>query len=842
MKTSSLILALLLLITHVGTTQKLQLDTSSYRKWPSLENPSISNDGRYVMYTIKNEPLNSFSLVVKSTNGKWEIKYPGIQFGTFSVSSTIACLSQPAGESILLDLKEKKERRFSGRFISLRNIIIYRSNLKPDKIIIENLISRKRDSIDNIKDYEYVHGAKGLILIQSPKDKSHLLSYIWYDLSTQTKIKFGEGTNIRNIILSSDRNKIGYISENIAVSKIQICTYQYPDRKAKVIFEQKESDSLRLVNLKMFCANNANILLEMKSTKIATPAFKNLNIWSYIDSELPPRHHLTTSNFIHAILSTGDLNKLMILSYENETLEVLNKNGGCGWARIVNYIPSKGTESPRVDVFAISLVDGSRIRVDERFSVSPDEKFFLYFNHQEQDFYTYEILTGVIRNVSKNINADWQYLYRGCAGWFENDAAIVIYDKYDIWKIDPLGKQSSINLTNNYGQKNKIQFSFMINKFETNRFKNNTQKNLIAFNTENKENGFFKLTFGKNYDPEKLFMGPFVFEVPDNEPNVNGFMPLKALGAKGYLIKRMRVDQSPNYFWTTDFKNFTTLSSIYPEKKYYWLMSELHTYNKLKNNKGILYKPENFDSSKKYPVIITYYQLMSDRLNTYLEPGYSTSRINIPMFVCKDYLVFCPDIKYRKGYTGESALECVTDAANYLQNISYIDKQKIGIAGHSFGGFETNYIITHTNIFKAAYSGAGVSDLLSYYGGLRDGNIRHSIVENGQYRIASSLWENKDLYIMNSPIFLADKVTTPILFMHGSKDEAVPFGQVVEFFAALKRFNKAAWLLEYIQAGHFLSTYDDQSDFNIRLQQFFDYNLKDSICPRWMLDKQPNWK
>jgi len=158
----------------------------------------------------------------------------------------------------------------------------------------------------------------------------------------------------------------------------------------------------------------------------------------------------------------------------------------------------------------------------------------------------------------------------------------------------------------------------------------------------------------------------------------------------------------------------------------------------------------------------------------------------------------------------------------------------MGLQGHSFGGYETNYLITHSCLFAAACETAGVSDLISEYGSDARGTYPMYHAELSQGRIGATPWQRADLYINNSPIFNADKVTTPLLMMHNKGDDVVPFSQGMEFFMALRRLGKRVWLLQYDGSGHVINGNKSALDFTIRVTQFFAHYLKDDPAPTWM--------
>jgi dipeptidyl aminopeptidase/acylaminoacyl peptidase len=267
-------------------------------------------------------------------------------------------------------------------------------------------------------------------------------------------------------------------------------------------------------------------------------------------------------------------------------------------------------------------------------------------------------------------------------------------------------------------------------------------------------------------------------------------------------------------------------------------------------SKGILYKPENFDSTKKYPVIFNYYEAMSHLMYEFPEAGYSGGNINIPWFVSRGYLVFNPDIYFKPAKSsnktvGEWAFNSVVSAAKYLSRFSFIDSTKMAIQGHSFGGLETSYLVTHTNIFAAAAEAAGSTDPISAYLTLVPlvSSIEHftkqAAIETGHELYESTPWERKDLWLRNSAVLNADKVTTPLLIMHCMKDNQVQWRQGVELFMALRRLHKKVWMLQYDNGNHGVFG-RDAIDYTKRLTQFFDHYLKDSPPPIWMTKGVPS--
>jgi dipeptidyl aminopeptidase/acylaminoacyl peptidase len=419
-------------------------------------------------------------------------------------------------------------------------------------------------------------------------------------------------------------------------------------------------------------------------------------------------------------------------------------------------------------------------------------------------------------------------------GWID-DEHILVYDLYDIWQIDLEYPRLSVNLTNGYGRRNKIQFR-VTPGINIKPLTINSSIILSSFNKRDKNAGFYQIQVNKNTNPKLLSLGPYVFD-----PYLDGFSEVKARDTEAYIVRRESCTESPNYFWTTDLTNFVPVSNVHPEKDFNWPISELVHFKTVDNRieEAIIYKPLDFDQRKKYPVIFYYYETKSDNLNKYDPPANIFDNFSVSWFVSQGYIVITPDIHYKIGEPGLSAFNSVVGAAIYAKQFSWIDSKKMGLYGHSFGGYETNFIVSHSNIFSAACSSSGASNLISRYGSLSgDGSSQQERSEQSQTRIGASLWEKPGLYIKNSPIFFVDNVNTPLLTVANKNDGNVPFAQGLEWFLALRRNGKRVWMLQYDNGYHNLSG-KNYIDFFERVTQFFNHYLKCDFAPHWMLNGVP---
>lgn len=294
----------------------------------------------------------------------------------------------------------------------------------------------------------------------------------------------------------------------------------------------------------------------------------------------------------------------------------------------------------------------------------------------------------------------------------------------------------------------------------------------------------------------------------------------------------------------TDFSEIVKLTSLGKQmEQFKWGNVELVSWSSFDGNKmdGLLYTPENMDSTKKYPMIVYFYEKYSDDLYRFYNPSPSRSTVNFSVYTSNDYIVFVPDITYQTGMPGKSAYDDIISGTLEMCKRPYINKDKMGIQGQSWGGYQVAWLVTQTKLFKAGMAGAPVSNMTSAYGGIRweSGMSRMFQYEKSQSRIGATLWENTLSYLENSPVFYADRVETPLLIMHNDADGAVPWYQGIEYFTALRRLGKPSWLLVYNGEEHNLTKWHNRVDLSIRMMQFFDHYLKDQPEPVWMKEGIP---
>ncbi len=475
--------------------------------------------------------------------------------------------------------------------------------------------------------------------------------------------------------------------------------------------------------------------------------------------------------------------------------------------------------------------------------LSPSGRYVVWF--QDRDYYVYDIADGQIRKVSEGIDVPlWDEKDdhpmipqpHGLAGWGKDDDALIVYDRYDIWSIDPKGIRAPFTLTKDDGRKYNRRYRYMKTDPDHRFFSPKEEMLLSVFDYSSKENGLATLSYGTAAKPAMRILDGYSFT-----------QLKKALDKPVYSFVKSNFSVLPDVYVSngTDFAKARKLSDANPQAKdYNWGTAELVKWYAYDGSlsEGVLYKPEDFDPSKKYPMLCVFYETGSEDLYTHYTMQPSWSWVNYPFYVSRGYVVFVPDIHYTAGVPGECAYNYVCSGAEELcKRYEWIDKDRIGIDGQSWGGYQTAYLVTRTDMFACAGSGAPVANMTSAFGGIRweSGDSRQGQYEMGQSRIGRNLWDATELYVANSPVFHANRVNTPLLIMHNDADGAVPWYQGIEMFMALRRLGKPVWMLQYNGEAHNLRERKNRKDITIRLQQFFDHYLKGDPMPEWMKNGIP---
>ncbi len=611
-----------------------------------------------------------------------------------------------------------------------------------------------------------------------------------------------------------------------------------------------------------------------------------VDIWHYRDPDLQPMQKVNAeqekTRSFRAVVTLEDKRLVQLASADMPDLHLTeDSTRGLGQSN-VPYRQEVSWDAEHDDFYTVNLADGARRKIIThcRFgaSLSPGGTYVLYFDDRDANWYAVRWTDGTViplTNKSLGVRFDNEVSDTpeparpwGVAGWTEGDHSVLVYDRFDIWELRPDGTPPRM-VTNGVGRRQHLVFRHQRTEAEEGAppmpvrvrplerhdepIKLDKPLLLLATDEITKATGFFRVTLPQPpaspaQTPAKgARKAPPAPPAPTPLPDpvklimldklVGGL--IKAKQADTVVFTEQRFDEFPN-LWVSDLSMASParISDANPQQaRYIWGRSELIDYVNADGVRlhAILTKPENFDPSKKYPLMVYIYEQLTEGLHRFVPPAPGTS-INVTRFVSNGYLVLQPDIVYTTGYPGQSALKCVLPAVERVVSLGYVDPKRIGIQGHSWGGYQVTYLITQTNVFRAVEAGAAVSDMVSAYGGIRwgTGMSRAFQYERTQSRIGAPPWQRPLQFIENSPLFWVEKVQTPYLTIHNDEDDAVPWYQGIEFFSALRRLGKEAYLFVYNGEKHSLHERDNQKHWTVHLCEFFDYYLKDAPKPEWM--------
>ncbi|OGX89386.1 peptidase S9 [Hymenobacter lapidarius] len=587
-----------------------------------------------------------------------------------------------------------------------------------------------------------------------------------------------------------------------------------------------------------------------------------LDIWNYKDDYLQPTQLKNLKKDLQrnylAVIYPRQANKFVQLEDEYLRDSYMAENTNAEYVLAVTdtakRIAAQWEGGTRKQAYLVSTRTGQRIAINptaakSRFQLSPHGDYALWYDDAAKAWFSFAAATRKVTNLTgktgvsftdeENDSPTDPEAY-GVAAWTKDDAAVLLFDRYDIWKVNPQ-TGAAVNFTNGLGRANKLIFRYRMPVEKQKFIEPKDELLLLAQNDVTKEWGYYQKALGSTKAPQLLTMGKFGYS-----------QLLRAKNADVRLYTKANVSMSPDVYVSRDFGKETKLSAINAQQQdYNWFTAELVHWTTPKGFKatGVLYKPEGFDPAKKYPMVSYFYEKLSDGLYKYTAPAPTPSRLDIAMFASNGYLVFTPDISYTIGEPGPSAVEFINSGVEELKKNAWVDGARLGIQGQSWGGYQVAYLITQTNMYAAAWAGAPVVNMTSAYGGIRweSGVSRQFQYERTQSRIGGTLWEKPDLYIRNSPLFQLPKVQTPVVIMSNDADGAVPWYQGIEMFTDLRRLGKPVWLLQYNGEAHNLVKRENRKDISIRELQFFDHYLKGAPAPEWLstgvpaVEKGRNW-
>ncbi|MCC9073531.1 prolyl oligopeptidase family serine peptidase [Flavobacterium sp. F-65] len=850
--------------------QKKNLTINDYPKWGELSLNKMSANGQWICYSMTYENRLD-TLFVKNTKSLLTKAFPLGNNGDFITSDWFTY--QTAQELHLLNLKTGKQETVDNAIQYVyapkakKLLILKTEKDKENVLIIRDLDGMIQERIERVNTF-VMDPTNQIVLYTTTIGKQHIINLLQLSQENKKTTLFSGSSSFSNLTWDEKGKSLAFMQKypdessfnntifyyNVSNKKLYTTSSQaqnsflgdslcMPSNILGYMFKLKISDDMRSVFFNVqqkikskdtirdtavqLWNGNAKLIYPMQE-KQKNNKRTYLALWRPLENQF----QLISNDILPKYMLTGD-QKYAILSNEEQ------------------YEPQYSKQGPR-DFYLMDVSTGKSELLLKKQSgsldhttASPNGRYIAYF--QQKDWWIYDVTKKIHINITKNIGVSFSNNQKGHPqknnaysplGWTQEDKEILLYDAYDIWAIRPDGS-SARRLT--HGRESQTQFRLAGSTYV---LPAKVNYDGMIFYTHNLDTGLLLETTS-----EQGYYGFYKCSSKSNEKLVfstNSRLDQLIQSDRGnvFIYTEQRYDLSPRLMLqshTDKIPKVLLLQSNPQQQQFYWGKSELIQYknSKGKSLQGILYYPANYNNQKKYPMIVYIYEKLSKKLhNKYLNPSQfigEDEAFNSTSFTTQGYFVLAPDIIYEIGNVGVSAVDCVVSATNEVIAQGHVLPNKIGLIGHSFGGYETDFIITQTNLFAAAAAGAAATDLTSFY--LTVGRTGRDDIwrfENHQWRMGKSLFEDKEGYDRNSPIVHAKNITTPLLSWTGGKDKQVNWNQSIEFYLALRRLEKKHIMLLYPKEEHTISNSENQKDLSNRVHEWFDYHLKDMQPSSWI--------
>lgn len=563
-----------------------------------------------------------------------------------------------------------------------------------------------------------------------------------------------------------------------------------------------------------------------------------VDVWHWNDDRIQPlqkKRYTSDKNFSY--ISGWNIDEDKFIQIANEKMKNARLSGDQKFAYAYDQTPYEPAfKMSYADYYLIDLSNVRREKIFDNFagsfSASPDGKYLIYF--KDKNWWTFDIknrrhinLTGTTGIDFWNTRDDHPQELRppfGSGGWTNDDKEVVLYDEYDVYSFKPDGSEFT-RLTK--GKEVETIFRIQRLDYENDYIDTKEPIYLRATGDKSKKSGYYKMKFGS--EAEELIFADISIRIQ------------KAKEADKFIYTAQTYVESPNVFYVDgDFNNAVKLSDTNPQQKdFAWGKTELVNYVNADGVKlqGSLHYPANYEPGKKYPMIVYIYELRSGSIHRYITPSIKSS-YNTTNYVQQGFFIFQPDIIYKDDLPGVSAVDCVIPAVNEVISTGMIDEKRIGLMGHSWGAYQTAFIITATDIFSAAVAGAPLTDMISMYTGVywNSGGPNANIFEVSQGRFTKPYYEEMDIYLKNSPMFNAEKINTPLLVTFGDQDGAVDWHQGIEMYTTMRRMKKNMIMLVYEGENHGLRKEENMLDYTKKVNEFFNHYLLEKEPAKWVSD------
>tara|TARA_R110002050_G_scaffold281956_2_gene429659 strand:+ start:32347 stop:34947 length:2601 start_codon:yes stop_codon:yes gene_type:complete len=854
---------LVLAIVNNTFAQNKTIDEASYSQWKRLDKTAISQNGQWVLYNYdyndKNLQKEPAFVEIYNISNSNKFRLNGIDNATFFANGTWIKYKRPnVNGQILMNLKTKdtlvcNKSGFLMTYANTFNII----NKDKETLHIYNLSRKDSLTLYNIVEYKLFDKGQKIIYSQNIKHVTYLKAG---SIFGKHKIIYKNNKNVLADFFFDEATQSGsFFVKPITASLGKLYTYSIQKQmlpKEVLDFNTLNiPDSLTVTeNAYNITPNTKKIILNVNSLQHTVDNNQKeksgVVVWKWDEGSLDRRNKQNRHNAVRPLQSKFIYDcirkKILQLTDGKEDYFLSPQSDNYKYAFSASNTPyTIETDWKLVsnsDVYLIEVKSGKKKKIATRVHnfpiINPEGTYAIIYNSTEKKWYKFNLSADNLDDVNPiSITSAFPYaLYNeaydmpgvpeayGVAGWLNNGSTVLIYDKYDIWAIDLTGRRAVYSITQQFGRTHHIVLRLSHNN--PNQNLNLSQAIFLnSFNEKIKAKGIYILQAG---NVKKRIEGDFNIDVKGISEN------------KETLIFTKENYNTPPNLWCSNlsFTKIKQVTNINPlQSEYAFGKAELMHWKNFegKTNEGILYLPENYNTSKKYPVIVNFYEIKSNRLHDYIYPEYSAASINIPTYVSNGYVVFQPDVHFTVGKPGRSAYNAVISGVQQLIDQGIASSSEIAIQGHSWGAYETAYLIGKTHLFTCAVSAATLTNMTVDYTSLRSNGLSSMFMyEAGQCRMGKPMFDDIEAYIDNSPIFHVKNIQTPLLLLHNDGDLTVPFSQGLSMFFALRRECKPVWLLNYKGEGHDIGDANNKKDWSQKMQSFFDYYLKHKAKPNWM--------
>ena len=835
--------------------EKKILRAEDYPLWGTLSVDALSDKGGWVSFYMRYEN-GSDTLFVTDTSTRKRFVFPKAQNGHFNGEVVFACLDREKNFKLIY-LPHGKMQSFEG-------VSAYTFSGNQKYLLLERYDETKNrylevrkptgewvKTIDSINQWELSPSGTSLLYATTDENINSVVLLNLEDKPISTLITQSASSVFSALVWHEKSLSTAWMS--VAEGRDpQIQFYNIGNRELFTLEPEKIAGFPKLMQVNRKLLRSLRIAsegrsiffnLQMKDVQGSPPP---VQVWNSADTMLYPTREMTGGNDYVDRVAVWFPEKGRFLQLTNKEQSKLLLAGNGRFAVTNNPLeeePQFRENAVRdfyitdLEINTKELLLKAQSGANGQLLASPDGKYIGYF--KDGDWWTYNLLTKKHINLSSNLGVLCYDTATGepfgHPGWEDKDSSMLVYDQYDIWKLDPDGK--ALRLTN--GRESGTVF----------RVVETTDEQFVKLYQNGYTAGRFDSNTGWVISSRHLVSGATAFYEYNQDKGIRLLdggafrvrQLVKAVAVNGYAYNTESYDCSPSLYYKKvgRTKSVPLFESNLQQKHFRWGSEKLISYDAPdgKHLQGILYYPAGYDATKKYPMIVHIYQKQSHNYHQYHNPSTANNRgFNITDYTARGYFVLLADIVYEKGKVGMSAVDCVSSAVKTALKEKAIDADRLGLIGHSFGGYETNYIITQTNLFATAVSGAGISDLASSYLSYNTNNSMSNMwrLESFPYQMGGSLHEITNVYLENSPVLHAKDITTPLLSWSGEADNQVNAFQSIAFYNALRRLGKKHIMLLYPKEGHVLMNSANRKDLSTKIREWFDYYLNNASAVDWM--------